>query len=62
MTSKEELKKLRQSLLELRARETLYRHVSDREPEKYDNVNKQLKVVKRRMTFLKSKQYAKKRR
>ncbi len=54
MANREELEKLRKSLIELRAKETLYRHLADKEPEKYDAVNNQIKVVKRRIVALKS--------
>lgn len=60
MTRKEELEKLRQNLLEIRARETLYRHIADKQPEMYEDVNRRLKVIKRRMLFLKSKDRSKK--
>lgn len=54
MVRKEELERLRRTLIELRAKETLYRHLADKEPEKYDDVNRQIKVVKRRIGALKS--------
>ncbi len=54
MVRKEELERLRRTLIELRAKETLYRHLADKEPEKYDNVTRQIKVVKRRIGALKS--------
>ncbi len=60
MTNREELEKLRKSLIELKTRETLYRHLADREPEKYEDVNRQIKVVKRRIVALKSENKEKK--
>ena len=54
MANREELEKLRKSLIELRTKETLYRHLADREPDKYEDVTKQIKVVKRRIGALKS--------